>query len=108
MNNQVTKNVLVTGANGQLGSEFQYLSDNGLTRRSGTARHADQNFIFTTRKDLDIQNTQQVADFCQQNKIDVVINCAAYTAVDKAESEPEQADAINHLAVKWQKTKISR
>ena len=41
-----------------------------------------------------------MADFCTKNKINVIVNCAAYTAVDKAEKEPNQADAINHLAVK--------
>jgi dTDP-4-dehydrorhamnose reductase len=60
----------------------------------------DFNFIFVTRKELDIENTLQVADFCQKNNINVIVNCAAYTAVDKAEKEVEQANAINHFAVK--------
>ena len=50
--------------------------------------------------DLDITNHAVVAAFIKTNNINVIINCAAYTAVDKAESEPELADAINHLAVK--------
>ncbi len=58
------------------------------------------NFIFVTRKELDIKNRQQLSGLCQQKKIDVIVNCAAYTAVDKKEQEPDQADAINHLAVK--------
>ncbi len=92
-------NILITGAGGQLGSEFRYLSENTGSRR-GPARDPRMNFIFVTRKELDIQNSQQVAEFCTKNKINVIVNCAAYTAVDKAEQEAKQADAINHLAVK--------
>ena len=86
------QNILITGAGGQLGSEFRYLAEK--------TQNPTFNFIFVTRKELDIHNSQQVAVFCQKNKIDVIVNCAAYTAVDKAEQEPEQANAINHLAVK--------
>jgi dTDP-4-dehydrorhamnose reductase len=100
MNNLNTKIVLVTGAAGQLGSELRYLSENKINNSDLSQVANKLSFIFVTRKQLDIQNSQQVADFCQENKIDVIINCAAYTAVDKAESEPELADAINHLAVK--------
>ena len=91
MINMPSLNILITGAGGQLGSEFRYLAENC---------EKELNFIFTTRKDLNIQNTQQVSDFCTKNKINTIVNCAAYTAVDKAEQEPKQADAINHLAVK--------
>jgi dTDP-4-dehydrorhamnose reductase len=100
MSNQVTKTVLVTGAAGQLGSEFVYLSKNEASNNDIKQLISGLKFIFVTRKELDIKNSKLVGDFCQQNKIDVIINCAAYTAVDKAESEPEQADAVNHLAVK--------
>jgi len=82
-------NILVTGGNGQLGSELKEIA----------ADHPDYNFIFTDVSELDITNHNVVKDFIKTNKIDVIINCAAYTAVDKAESEPELADAINHLAV---------
>lgn len=91
-NDYAVQNILITGAGGQLGSEFRYLAENH--------KNTAFNFIFVTRKELDIQNNQQVADFCTKNKINVIVNCAAYTAVDKAEKEPNQADAINHLAVK--------
>ena len=82
-------NILVTGGNGQLGSELKEIAPN----------YQDHNFLFTDVKDLDITNHGAVAGFIESNKINVIINCAAYTAVDKAESEPELADAINHLAV---------
>ena len=82
-------NILVTGGNGQLGSELKEIAPN----------YQDYNFLFTNVKDLDITNYFAVAGFIQSNNITVIINCAAYTAVDKAESEPELADAINHLAV---------
>jgi dTDP-4-dehydrorhamnose reductase len=82
-------NILVTGGNGQLGSELREIAPN----------YQDYNFLFTGVKDLDITNHTAVTAFVESNKINVIINCAAYTAVDKAESEPELADAINHLAV---------
>ena len=82
-------NILVTGGNGQLGSELKDIAPN----------YQDYNFLFTDVKELDITNHTAVAAFIESNKINVIINCAAYTAVDKAESEPELANAINHLAV---------
>jgi dTDP-4-dehydrorhamnose reductase len=96
-------NILITGAAGQLGSEFRYLSG-GIIDNVPESNKLEEiknfNFIFFTRKQLDIQNSQQVAGFCTKHKIDVIVNCAAYTGVDKAEQEPELAAAINHLAVK--------
>ena len=83
-------NILVTGANGQLGSEIREIAPN----------NQDYNFLFTDVDDLDITNHKAVKEFIESNEINVIINCAAYTAVDKAESEPEIADKINHLAVK--------
>ena len=82
-------NILVTGGNGQLGSELKEIASN----------YPDYNFLFTDVKDLDITNHTAVAAFIKSNNINVIINCAAYTAVDKAESEPKLSDAINHLAV---------
>ena len=82
-------NILVTGGNGQLGSELTELA----------LDYSAYNFLFTDVKDLDITNHTAVNEFVDSNNINVIINCAAYTAVDKAESEPELANAINHLAV---------
>ena len=68
-------NILVTGANGQLGSEM---------RRLGAV--SPNNYIFTDVAELDITNAVAVAVFVKQHSIDAIINCAAYTNVDKAES----------------------
>jgi dTDP-4-dehydrorhamnose reductase len=84
-------NVLVTGSNGQLGSELKELSE--------CLNNTIYNFYFTTSKILDITNFQQVRDFIAINNIEIIINCAAYTAVDKAESEVDIANKINHIAV---------
>ncbi len=82
-------NILVTGGNGQLGSELKELVPN----------YPDYNFLFTDVSDLDIKAHNETREFIISNNINTIINCAAYTDVDKAESEPELADAINHLAV---------
>jgi dTDP-4-dehydrorhamnose reductase len=83
-------NILVTGSNGQLGSEIRELSSEYL-----------YNFFFTDRNTLDITNPHAINEFVNKNNINTIINCAAYTAVDKAESDTENADKINHLAVKY-------
>jgi dTDP-4-dehydrorhamnose reductase len=83
------QNILITGADGQLGMTFKSLILDGL----------DSNLIFTNSKDLDITNHQIVRKFILDKKINVIINCAAYTLVDKAEIEANKADQINHLAV---------
>lgn len=82
-------NILVTGSNGQVGSEIKAL-------------HVSYpyNFFFTDRDSLDITDATAVEKFIEANNINAIINCAAYTAVDKAESDEANADAINHLAVK--------
>ena len=82
-------NILVTGGNGQLGSELREIAPN----------YKDYNFLFTDVKNLDITNHTAVAAFIESNNITVIINCAAYTAVDKAEEQEDIANAINHLAV---------
>ena len=82
-------NILVTGSNGQLGSEIKELSKN-----------YSYNFFFTDRNNIDITSKDNIKAFCQTNNINVIINCAAYTAVDKAESDVENADLINRKAVK--------
>ena len=83
-------NILVTGSNGQLGSEIHELSKN-----------YNYKFFFTTRENLNISNKEQVKSFIEENDINIIINCAAYTAVDKAEEDIENADKINHKAVKY-------
>ena len=82
--------ILVTGCRGQLGSEIQELEK----------EYAQYSFLFTDIHNLDLTDHKGVRNFIEENNIDVIINCAAYTAVDKAESEIEIADALNHLAVK--------
>ena len=81
-------NILVTGANGQLGNEM---------RRLGAV--SPNNYIFTDVAELDITNAVAVAVFVKQYSIDVIINCAAYTNVDKAESDELTAELINATAV---------
>jgi dTDP-4-dehydrorhamnose reductase len=87
-------NVLVTGSNGQLGSELRELIQNLELKIQ------NYDFYFTTSEDLDITEHEKVRTFCDENDIKIIINCAAYTAVDKAEEEKELANKINHLAVK--------
>ena len=82
-------NILITGSNGQLGSEIRELSSN-----------YSYNFFFTDRNNIDITSKDSIRSFCQTNNINVIINCAAYTAVDKAESDELNADLINRKAVK--------
>ena len=82
-------NILVTGANGQLGSELKDVS----------ARYPNDTFIFTDVAELDICNHNTVKEFIVKNSIHTIINCAAYTAVDKAEEQFELSNAINNLAV---------
>ncbi|WP_457611642.1 dTDP-4-dehydrorhamnose reductase [Lutibacter sp.] len=82
--------VLVTGSKGQLGLELASLKSAFL----------NYNFFFADKNRLDITNFKEVSTFILKNKIEVLINCAAYTNVDKAEDEPNLANEINHLAVK--------
>ena len=82
------KNILVTGCNGQLGNEMQLLSTG----------HPDFNYFFTDVKELDITDENAVKAFIEANSIDCVVNCAAYTAVDKAEADEARADVLNHVA----------
>lgn len=126
-------NVLVTGSNGQLGSEIKELVESNeiFTSLKGknkillaksmnsTCNHANEaptssvvnsshsmldmeslNFFFTDRDILDITDFKAVNKYIQDKQIKIIINCAAYTAVDKAESDEKNAQLINHLAVK--------
>ena len=87
------KNILITGANGQLGNEMRVLSE----------ENKEYTYFFTDVAELDICNEQAVMDFVKANHIQVIVNCAAYTAVDKAEENIEfctklNADAVGYLA----------
>lgn len=81
-------NILITGSNGQLGSEIKAIS----------SKFSDYNFIFTDVDELDLTNSKDVEVFFTTNDIAICINCAAYTAVDKAEDERELAMLINCTA----------
>lgn len=80
-------NILVTGSNGQLGSEIRVLSSDSKNR-----------YFFTDIAELDITDIQAIDKFVAENNIHLVINCAAYTNVDKAEDDVETANKINNEA----------
>jgi dTDP-4-dehydrorhamnose reductase len=82
--------ILITGAYGQLGNEINCL----------TAKYPEWQFLFTDVDTLDIANENELEIWFQKNKPGFVINCAAYTAVDKAETDTENAKKINSLAPK--------
>ena len=90
--------ILVTGKNGQLGQSIQKLVNK---RRHCIANQNFKDFIFVGREGLDLSDPKNIANYFSVNeKFDIIINCAAYTLVDKAEEEMELADQINHQAVK--------
>lgn len=80
--------VLVTGANGQLGNEMQVLAK----------ENPQHTYFFTDVQELDICDEQAVQACIAENQIDVVVNCAAYTAVDKAEDNEELCRKLNQEA----------
>ncbi|MDH6306099.1 dTDP-4-dehydrorhamnose reductase [Parabacteroides sp. PF5-5] len=84
------KTILVTGANGQLGSSLRLLS----------GRFKDFKFLFTDIDTLDICNKEAVLEYAKTHAVKYIVNCAAYTAVDKAEDEEIQCLRINHDAVR--------
>jgi dTDP-4-dehydrorhamnose reductase len=83
--------ILITGAFGQLGSELKEL----------TKKHPDWQFLFTDIDELNITDENEVKNYFHQQQPDFVINCAAYTAVDKAENDVETAEKVNALAPKF-------
>ena len=87
-NSNESFNILVTGSNGQVGSELQTIS-----------KDYDYNFFFTTRETLDISNKDDIKNFCESNNINTIINCAGYTAVDKAQTDGENANKINTFLI---------
>lgn len=82
--------ILITGSNGQLGNEMQLVAK----------QHVNFNYIFTDVDELDICDKKAVDAILEQNNVDVIVNCAAYTAVDKAEEDVELCYKINELAVR--------
>lgn len=85
------KSVLITGACGQLGQAIKEIE----------SEYSTLDFFFATRDILDITDQQALADFFSEHTFDVVVNCAAYTAVDKAESDINTARLINATATKY-------
>ncbi len=83
-----SKRILITGANGQLGNEM---------RRLGEV--SPNTYIYTDVAELDITNGDAVASFVKENAVDIIVNCAAYTNVDKAETDAATAELINATAV---------
>jgi dTDP-4-dehydrorhamnose reductase len=84
------KNILITGAKGQLGQSIASISND----------YNEFEFIFTDIEELDLTNENVVENYFNRNQFFGVINCAAYTAVDKAETDAEKAFLINEKAVK--------
>ncbi len=81
-------NILITGCNGQLGNEMQLLE----------GRYPQHTFFNTDVNELDITNQEAIAAFVNTHEIDGIVNCAAYTAVDKAESNTELCTLLNSSA----------
>ena len=81
-------NILVTGANGQLGNEMRRVSLDSRNR-----------YLFTDVNELDITDATAVCNMLKKEQIDVIVNCAAYTNVDRAEDDFAMADLLNNKAV---------
>jgi dTDP-4-dehydrorhamnose reductase len=91
--------ILVTGKNGQLGRSIHK-----VISANNTETNTNQNlneFVFVGKGELDLSQEEGISNyFINNDKFDIIINCAAYTAVDKAEEEQDLANKVNHLAVK--------
>lgn len=92
------KTILITGANGQLGNELQLMSKN----------YPQFSYIFTDIAELDICDKAAVEAFVESHKVDAIVNCAAFTAVDKAESEEAKAAMINSDAPAYLASAVER
>ena len=86
----IGENVLLTGADGQLGQDFQKLFDKLSIK-----------YIVTDYKELDVTNKEKVKEFVDNNDFTMIINCAAYNNVDKAEEEPEKCYILNSYVPKY-------
>ena len=84
------KKILVTGATGQLGSELKVLS----------TTYSQFEWVFADRNQVSLDNLSVLENQLEEIYPDFILNCGAYTAVDKAETETELADVVNHLAIK--------
>ena len=82
--------VLVTGKNGQLGKSIHKIVTNN---------EQNSEFVFVGKEVLDLSSQDCIVNYFNSNSFDVIINCAAYTAVDKAEKEIGLANYINHIAI---------
>jgi dTDP-4-dehydrorhamnose reductase len=87
----MNKNLLITGSNGQLGQEIKNLS----------TRYPSLSFTFVDIETLDLTDKTAVAKYLTGGKFDTLVNCAAYTAVDKAETDSALCYAVNHQAVDY-------
>ena len=83
-----SKKILITGAHGQLGSAL-----------SSLLQSTPYNVVCTDYDSLDITNSEAVESFIGEGKFDYIVNCAAYTQVDRAEEDADNADLLNHIAV---------
>ena len=100
----MTKRILVTGKNGQLGNSLQKVLNNLFfsSKKFSDYNNFELNghsFIFVSRDNLDLSNLESIKYFLENNQFKGIINCAAYTSVDKAESDIMTAEQINHHAV---------
>lgn len=91
MNNLIP--VLVTGDRGQLGSEIREIVE------KSEARFEKYKFVFIDKEELDLRDNEKIKEFFKSNRFDYIVNCAAYTAVDNAEGDAENAERINVDAV---------
>jgi dTDP-4-dehydrorhamnose reductase len=91
--------ILVTGKNGQLGRSIHKVTS-AISAETNTDQLPNE-FVFVGRDELDLSKEERIVNYFNNNdKFDIIINCAAYTAVDKAEEEQDLANQVNHLAVK--------
>jgi len=87
--------ILVIGKNGQVGQSIQ-----NLVNKTSNSNLSDFGFVFVGRDELDLSKASNIEAYFDKNKFDVVINCAAFTDVEKAEVDENEASLINHMAVK--------
>lgn len=82
--------ILITGRHGQLGSELHDLKES----------YPQHQMVFVDREEMDLSNPEEIVEVLNTEKPQIIVSAGAYTAVDKAESDQELCDAVNHIAVK--------